>query len=125
MRNGRAQIDEVMNAWLTGEVFPLFGRGSDRERLSGIAVDIFNSEFPGSAVAVWEPVIQQWKSGGISYQEAACRAVSDVLRRGGVSLLRAHVSEAPQRYSAFGPYLEKGGPPPRVAFVASVAAVVG
>ena len=52
-------------------------------------------------------------------------AQSDVLRRGGVSLLRAHVSESPQRYSAFGPYLEKGGPPPRVAFVASVAAVVG
>jgi len=50
---------------------------------------------------------------------------SDVLWRGGVSLLRAHVSESPQRYSAFGPYLENGGPPPRVAFVASVAAAVG
>jgi hypothetical protein len=48
-----------------------------------------------------------------------------VLWRGGVSLLRAHVSESPQRYNAFGPYLEKGGPPPRVAFVASVAAAVG
>jgi hypothetical protein len=47
-----------------------------------------------------------------------------VERIGGPSRDDAHSRVSPQRYKGFRPHLRKGGPPPRLALVASVAAEV-
>jgi hypothetical protein len=50
---------------------------------------------------------------------------SDVLRTGSRSLSLAHCNEVPHGYMARGPNFRYGGPPPRVAFVESVAGDTG
>jgi hypothetical protein len=58
------------------------------------------------------------------FERCHVASASLVERIGGPSRDHAHSSVSPHRYNGFRPHLRKGGPPPRVALVASVAADV-
>jgi hypothetical protein len=58
-------------------------------------------------------------------QAAADRSSSLVDETTGPSFARAHARPLPHSYKGFGPNFLKGGPPPRHALVASVAAETG
>jgi hypothetical protein len=115
------------------------------ERLSRLLHWILPEPAPNARVSVFQAVFRDGMpvsslrrratSDGFSFRDLprcvaggsddVAASLSDVLQRGGLRRDRAQSSASPHRYRATAPKRRYGGPPPRVALVASVGVAIG